>query len=210
MSFPMRPVLSVAAVVIAIAGTAVFLRGPSGIGIPGASASAQPTSPTPSTTLPTSPPPSSSGAAQGSQAPTSWRRYTSDQYGFTVGHPSDWTVRKAFRPWSFEEDATDAQHSGGAEGFLSEDEYLYVNAWMAPLADGQSGPAWLAAFCPTCAAANTLSRPVQVDGQPGTLISGAAESQAFVFVGDRVYVFGVWRSGFAPLLEEFLSTVELP
>ena len=79
---------------------------------------------------------------------------------------------------------------------------------MAPLDAGQSGPEWLAAFCPTCG--DLPTRPVVVDGQPGTLVSGASEALAYVFVDDKVYVFGVWRDGYEPLLEEFLSTVQLP
>jgi len=171
MSFPIRPALGVAAVVIAVAGSAIFLRGPSGVGTPAASTSPQPTSPAPS----------ASTAAHGSQAPASWPRYTSEQYGFTIGHPSDWTVRKAFRPWSFEEDATDVMMSAGAEGLLSNDEYLLVNAWMARLAEDQSAPEWLAALCPACADESAVTRPIEVDGLPGTMYPGENEGDAGSF-----------------------------
>jgi hypothetical protein len=202
MSYPIRPALGVAAVVIAIAGTAIFLRGPSGIAPPAASASPEQTSSTPSY----------SPAANASEAPTTWPRYTSMQYAFSIGHPSDWTVQKALRPWSLDEDAKDVFLTRGADGFLSADEYLYVNAWMAPLdltvEDGSRETRWLAAVCPSCA--DETKRPVEVDGHPGTMYLGETEAQAFVFMDDKVYGFAVWRAGYEGLLAEFLSTVKLP
>ena len=190
---PLRAAVGIGAVVIAIAGTAMFVRGPSGIGGP---------SPTVSPAL------SPTSAAEGSQAPADWPRYTSAQYGFTIGHPSDWTLRKAYRPWSIEEDLNDVMLSAGADGFLSADEYLYVNAWMTPLAAGQSDAEWLAAVCPTCG--DLPARAITVDGHPGSLVTGVSESLAYVFADGKVYVFGVWRPGYEPLLEQFLSTVRLP
>ena len=76
----------------------------------------------------------------GSQQPADWPRYTSAQYGFTVGYPPDWTLRKAYRPWSMAEDLNDGHMSAGADGFLSGDEELYLNAWMVPLDAGHPAP----------------------------------------------------------------------
>ena len=49
---------------------------------------------------------------------------------------------------------------------------------------------------------------ITVDGQPALFNPDAcAASQAFAFVGDRAYVFSVWRDDQVDLLKAFLSTV---
>jgi hypothetical protein len=49
---------------------------------------------------------------------------------------------------------------------------------------------------------------ITVDGQPALFNPDACDaSQAFVFVGDRAYVFSVWREDQQALLKAFLSTV---
>jgi hypothetical protein len=51
--------------------------------------------------------------------------------------------------------------------------------------------------------------PITVDGHPGRL-DPCYDAQAFVFVGNRVYVFLIFRTEEQPLFRAFLSTVKLP
>ena len=50
---------------------------------------------------------------------------------------------------------------------------------------------------------------ITVDGHEALLNPNACDaSQAFVFTGERVHVFSVWRPDKTPLLKTFLSTVK--
>jgi hypothetical protein len=49
-----------------------------------------------------------------------------------------------------------------------------------------------------------------VDGHPGLMGPFCGENEAFVFTKDRAFGFAVWRPELMSLLEEFVSTVDLP
>src|SRR4029077_9201191 len=76
---------------------------------------------------------------------------------------------------------------------------------------GTSEDAWLTSYYAGrnyCATMPTFV-PITVDGHPGRL-DPCYDAQAFVFVGNRVYVFVLYRTEMQPLFRAFLSTVKLP
>jgi hypothetical protein len=83
-----------------------------------------------------------------------------------------------------------------------------VAAFAVDVPAGTSEAEWLTSyyagslFCPT---APTFV-PITVDGHLGRLDT-CYDAQAIVFVGQRVHVFIILRTGDQPLLRAFLSTV---
>ena len=86
-----------------------------------------------------------------------------------------------------------------------------MTGFAADVPAGTTEDAWLtsyyagSSFCPTM----PTFVPITVDGHPGRL-DPCYDAQAFVFVGNRVYVFLIYRTGDQPLFRAFLSTVKLP
>ena len=83
--------------------------------------------------------PPTAGAADVTPSPTTslldpmdWATYTSDQYGYSIGYPPDWTVLPAERDWTFEADAAD-RASPAMERFISPDGTVGVGVWSVSL-----------------------------------------------------------------------------
>ena len=145
-----------------------------------------------------------------------WVAFTSDRYGYDMSHPSGWTATQATttgrsRP-------TGSTQTKAADRFISTDAayQIGVTSFSAPVPAGMSNEDWLAAYtAPDSDGAPTTGctpidqfEAITVDGQPGLLNPDACDaSQAFVFIGDQVYVFSAWRPDQVPLLKGFLSTV---
>ena len=92
---PLKLAVAAAAIVVAVAGGAWLLgQQPGAPGVGG--------QPTPTPTPLASPTVSPTASQPESEA---WKTYTSSQYGFTIGHPTDWTVDPAERAWDLETDA---------------------------------------------------------------------------------------------------------
>ena len=73
-----------------------------------------------------------------------------------------------------------------------------MSAWSVTLDQGETPDAWIRRYCGlveqgACADVGPLTTPVTVDGHPGSLLRFAADTQAFVPVGDEMYVVAVWR-----------------
>jgi hypothetical protein len=194
-----------------------------------------------------SPPPSSAprtvDAASVTPAPTSpsldpsaWVTYTSEQYGYGVGYPPDWTVRSAERDWTFEADAAD-RASPAMERFIAPDGSVGVSAWSVPLAPGTAVgdrpglEAWVETYCAEtgnapCSGIHERAVPLCLerrDCHPGVMVPFDDDVQAFFTAGiydaDKMNVVAVWsgesQPGVAPyggaqrLLEAFLSTMSV-
>lgn len=173
--------------------------------------------------LPPSPSPSAP-APSSALAPidtADWTTYESDLYGFIIGHPPGWTERPADHAWSL---AADADFLNSAtEGFRAPGSTILVTAWSVRV-DPAAAQDWIAStYCPAttspCDRLGVLSVPVALDGHPGTLVHFLEDTQAFVPVGDRMYIVAVWEpetdirtapyGGATRLLEGFLSTMHL-
>jgi hypothetical protein len=214
---PLRAAAGIAIVaVVGIAIISVVGRG-STIGAP----------PTPIPTATAAP----SSAALGTVSPTvsglidtaTWATYTSTRYGFTIGHPADWLELPSNHDWAFPADATDFPPAGG-ETFRTPTDDVGVSAWSVAVASGTTMTTWLQMYCPVaehnpCTALEGLTSTVGMDGHPGTLVAFTEDTQAFILIGDRMYIVGCWRpesdstvapyGGATRLLKGFLATMHL-
>ena len=210
---PFFRIAAAAVVIVAVLGGAVYLLAPGGgIGggppvsaAPSTAPSAVPSSSPSAAPTPTATPPSTVG----------WLPFTSTHYGYTIAYPPTWTATQATRVWAV---ATDPLASPGPGGEL--DVFLGnppngpetgVFGFAADVPAGTSEDAWLTSYyagrtyCPTM----PTFVPITVDGHPGRL-DPCYDAQAFVFVGNRVYVFVIYQTEMQPLFRAFLSTVKLP
>ena len=107
---------------------------------------------TPSPTLPAAQAPSPAATPHGSPVDTSgWTTFQSARYGFSIGHPSDWTEVPADHDWAL---ATDAANwlSTGQEVFKAPGDAIRVSAWSEPIdgsvmTDASDIEAWVQTYC---------------------------------------------------------------
>jgi hypothetical protein len=214
---PINRLAAAAVIVLAVGGLSIFVlanRGGDSGGVPSPSVSAAPsaaTSPSPSSSpspaaTPTATPPSTAG----------WLPFSSSHYGYTIAYPPTWAATQATRDWAFAKDrlSLPASAPGGVWDVLLGSPNGVETAVLGFASDvpaGTSEDAWLASyyagsgFCPTM----PTFEPITVDGHPGRL-DPCYDAQAFVFVGNRVYVFVIFQTEMQPLFRAFLSTVTFP
>jgi hypothetical protein len=166
---------------------------------------------------------------------STWTAYQSDRYGFTIGHPSDWTEDPADHDWTLAGDADDFL-STGHEVFRPPDGHVRVSAWLVPLDPGATMQttadvaAWVEQFCPQtdqfsgCTQIQDRAVPLCKEGRdchPGLLVPFANDVQAFFFDADLdgMVVVAIWvpesaetvapYGGAQALLKAFLATMEV-
>ena len=229
MPLPHKFLGAAAALAVVLVGGALLLGPGSDQGTIGGSSP----SPTPSTT----PAPSASpSAAVGRPIDTStWTTYTSGQYGFSIGHPADWTVIPATRAWTFEADADDWLSPGMDAFFIEAGGGVRVSAWSVatnlgtPDADRTEVEAWVEQYCrdtknTPCTGIHDRGVPLCLerrDCHPGLLVPFRDDVQAFFTngnFGEDMVVVAVWRpqddssvatyGGSRRLLEAYLSTLD--
>jgi hypothetical protein len=162
-----------------------------------------------------------------------WTTYPSEQYGFEVGHPPNWTVIPASRSWR----AADAGNplSPAHDTFRSPSDDVRVSVWQVPLDRGtgidsiDDVAAWVEEDCEVSGntpCTGVEDRAVELclekwDCHPGLLVPFRNDVQAFFSAGiydaGAMTVVAVWRSESAPavapyggsrrLLEAVLSTM---
>jgi hypothetical protein len=195
-------------------------------------------SPSPSPTA--SPSPAPSATAGPSSAPSAsatidtaaWTTYVSKQYGFTIGHPADWSVDPASRAWTWK-DASKLLNNG-QDSFDSADGHVRVSAWSVPIKTSTgTAPlpdveAWVSDWCKKagdvpCAGIHERAVPLcneRRDCHPGLLVPFDEDVLAFFTggtSGDNMLIVAVWWGDSAPavasyggsrrLLEGFISTM---
>ncbi len=190
--------------IVAVVGAGAFAytnRDPGAGGFVTASPSPVPTA---SSTIPAPTP--------GPSDVVAWTTFTSNQYGFTIGHPDDWTVNPADRAWELETDAADWL-SPAMDDFLAPTRDVRVSAWSVPLDPGTivdetwaEVEAWVehqycesagGTYCPELLD-DAVRLCVEVrDCHPGLLVAKSGrEVQAFftggIYPGQMVVVT-VWR-----------------
>jgi hypothetical protein len=218
---PINRFAAAAAILVAVGAFSVFLlanRSGQGVGA----------APTPSVAAPTSSPSSglspSQPAASGSIALFSDGSLTTDsstRYGFSIAHPADWTETHSDHVWTLPADVD--WKSTAPELFMAPGDAVRVTAWSVPVSPGTTADSWLQSYCPLnttpCSGLGPLTVPVTMDGHPGSLVRFKDDTQAFVVVGNRLYVVAVWEpdtdprtapyGGAVQLLKDYLSTVRL-
>jgi hypothetical protein len=163
--------------------------------------------------------------------PSGWTAYTSAQYGFTIGHPADWSVQPAERAWSFAADADDVL-SMGQEMFISPDGHVRVSAWPAPVDPGRSFwvesqtqswanvAEWIEEYCEAsgnapCGGISDRAVPLCLerrDCHPGLLVHFQEDVQAFFTQGGEgaeMMVVAVWWAESAPAVEPYGGSQQL-
>jgi hypothetical protein len=212
---PINRVAAAAAIVLALGGLSVFVlanRGGGPGGVPSPSVSAAPSAATSPSLSPSRSPAATPTATPPSTA--GWRPFTSSHYGYTIAYPPTWVATQAKRDWVFATDRLASPAPGGASDVFegtADGLDTAVTGFATDVPAGTSEDAWLASyyaggsFCPTM----PTFVPITVDGHPGRL-DPCYDAQAFVFVGNRVYVFLIYRTEMQPLFRAFLSTVRFP
>ena len=228
--FMKRALYAAAIVVVAIAGVAAALyafgRGPN-VG----------SGPTPSPSTQESQAPSAPASPNSSPIDiTSWTTYQSDRYGFSIGHPSDWTEIPADHDWTMEADATNWLSTGQEVFVTHAGAGIRVGAWSVPVdrsataESPEAVEAWIVTYCNAsinapCDQIHARAVPLCVerrDCHPGLLVPFTDDVQAFFtggIYGDTMVVVAVWWGESQPavaryggaqrLLEAFLSTMHV-
>ncbi len=213
MSTPMRLVAAIA--VVLLAGVAAFNLLGSSPGVGGAaspSPTVAPSTPAPTPTPALEPTPYAIDTA-------TWTAYPSSRYGFSIGHPADWVVHTtASRDWKFPADANADPYSPAVETFLAANGDVAASAWSVAVKPGTTAGAWVQAYCAVAESNSPCTArqvPVSMDGHAGSLVRFTEDTQAFILVGDRMYVVAIWQpedfipGGVSRLLEAYLSTMHL-
>ncbi len=215
----LKPAIAGAAVVAVLVVGGTYLTGGEAPGL-GAGGTT-----TPSPTATASPSPSAPPSPSPTQALTdtsNWETFTSERYGYEIGHPPSWVVEPATRDWVLERDRDDFRGFGVVDRFHDESANfsVLVSAFAADLPSGTTEDEWIAAYyegtmvdghaCDELI--DGLMESISVDGRPGRIAvnDACSDAQAFVVIDDRMHVFAVWRPRHAALLEAFLSTVDFP
>ncbi|HEY4188879.1 MAG TPA: hypothetical protein VGM28_00530, partial [Candidatus Limnocylindrales bacterium] len=122
-----------AAVALAVGAFAIVIPKPSGVIVgPGAAVSSPSPIPTEAPTATPTPIPSPSIDPLNTSL---WSTYQSDQYGFSVGYPADWTVTPASRAWKLDADGPilDPLSKGMDHFLMPRGQGIGVSLWSVPL-----------------------------------------------------------------------------
>jgi hypothetical protein len=201
---------------LVIAGGLAFLgRSNQGIGGQPPLATPTPTPTAPASPAVITPPPVRVNSAD----TTGWVPFVSDRYGYEISHPPTAVLYPASTDWSLD--------LGGDDRWMASDTFVMgpdgsqvaATGFAADVPAGMTQDEWIAAADwgdsdDPCRASETWET-VMVDGhearfnqQPGAAEGNGCEATiAYVFIGDRVYVFAEWLGEFPELLRGFLSTV---
>jgi hypothetical protein len=198
-------------VIVAIGGAAWMLGRDSGSGVGGQPSASAPPSASPTPSPAPSPVPSPTPVPT-FQTTDGWLPFTSSRYGFEIAYPPTWKAEAATRDWVFATDHASNLLEGQADGFIGGPggNQVRVSGFSADVPAGTSEDEWLTSYYVgiDCYLAAPDFLPITVDGHPGRLDSTCFAAQAFVFIGERVYVISIWRTEYEPLLRTFLSTIK--
>jgi hypothetical protein len=208
------------AAVLAVAVGGVYLLNPRPNGTTNVGAAA---SPSPSLSTPASPSasPTSSPAAEAPIDTRDWATFSSGRYRFDIEHPADWEALPSSKDWTMEADASNWLTSA-SDHFLGSyaGQTVLVTAFAANVPSGVSSDEWIADYRShgypyeghteaVCVPPLDEWEPVIVNGQAARISDNCGDSDAFLFVGSRAYVFTIWRPDMGSLLKAFLSTVDV-
>lgn len=210
--------LAAAAVVAAVAiGGALYVLGPR-IGVGPALPTATPApvvsaSPSTGPTTPTNP-----------LDTTFWLPFTESAYGYVVAYPSAWQRNSATELWAGQ--TSDEMWVSRANAPWADKAYhavtgITVTGLATIVPPGASEEAWIDAYMappagttPNCTVLAKDTTPIVIDAHPARLAPSCGDLTdalaAFVFVGNRMFVFAISDGRETALFDAYLSTVRLP
>jgi len=155
---------------------------------------------------------------------TAWTTFRSDRYGFSIGHPPDWTVLPADHDWTLAADA-DPWQTTGMETFLSPAGDVAASAWSVAADPGTTIEetsaavvAWVEQYCEQtgteadinpCTGIEDRAVPLcneRRDCHPGLLVPFHSDVQAFFTGGNyqaEMVVVAVWRPETDPSVAQY-------
>lgn len=161
------------------------------------------------TTVPTVAPAATAAAVD----TTNWTKYTSANYGFSVGLPPTWFPQPAVGHWAFAK-----QDDAAIETLWSQSGWPEFQGFETKIPAGMTADTLITALTADGVSTACLPAPSQwdkitIDGHPATMANGGCNqhfyfADAFAVIGDRVWMFiltGPDRS----LIVPFLSTVKI-
>lgn len=171
------------------------------------------------TTVPAALTPTPSLAAAASAAPSQgvntlgWVPFTSSFYGFTVSHPSGWTIRPGSGHWSL-----DNQDDGAVDFLWSPSGWPDFQGYEARIPKGMTADAFIESYTADVVATACYPLPsgflrTTVDGHAANIAyAGCNEhfyfAEATVVIGDRIWFFDLHGPD-RQLIVPFLSTVKI-
>lgn len=194
-------------VAIAIGGGAYFLGQHASVGT-------SPAAPTASPAVPNPTPTQAAAATPKQSLDTSlWMPFTSDFYGFTVSHPTDWSEQRGSGHWSFAK-----QDDAAVDVLWSPSGWPAFNGFESTIPAGMTADEFIQAYTTdavqtACYPPKNLWTQTTIDGHPASIAyAGCNEhfyfAQAYTVIGNRIWLFdldGPDRS----LIVPFLSTVKI-
>jgi hypothetical protein len=216
--------LATAAVVAVVAlGGALYLIGPrDGTGGPTALPTATP--PALTQALATVAPPRTTVEPTIPLDPTAWQPFTTSRYGYTAAYPTGWATAPAVEDWAGQT-SSEMWTSTEVAPWADKTYGGALNTTMTGLATtvpaGVTELAWIdtylappAGTTPACTVLAKDATPIVIDGHPARLAPSCGDQTdalaAFVFVGNRMFVFAVSDATHVALFNVYLSTIKLP
>jgi hypothetical protein len=179
---------AVAVVAVGLGGLLLFNRSPQG-GVGGA--------PSPSPSIAPTPAPSVAPSPSSAAVPAMVTTFTSPKYGYSLRHPIDWTGHPATTFFDPVAPGTDNTAGVFFDAVVPPTELGLLRAGSARIPAGSNAQDWAAVFVTGCdLSCRAGSEAIVIDGQPAMVTnSSEAEAEAQVIVGDRVYLFTLFRGG---------------
>jgi hypothetical protein len=123
--------------------------------------------------------------------------FSSPKYGYSLRHPVDWTSHPATT--FFDPGAPGADNTAGVffDAVAPPTDLGLLRAGSARIPVGVNAEDWAALFVTGCdLSCRQGSEPIVIDGQAARVTnSSESEAEAQVIVGDRVYLFTLFRGG---------------
>ncbi len=221
--FPMNSYSRLAAAVfvavIAVGGALYILGRQPGVG-------GQTSTPTVSPAPPSGSPPVTAQPSMPLDT-TRWIPFAGSLYGYSVAYPLGWQTSAATEVWAGQT-SYDMWVSSSNAPWADKTYDFVTGITMTGLATtvpaGTTEEAWIDAYlvwppgvaptgataAPPCIELAKDMMPIVIDGHPARRTTKCGGEAAFVFVGNRMFVFEVSSHDELPLLNAYLSTITLP
>lgn len=156
-----------------------------------------------------------------------WTKYPASRYGYSMAYPDLWMHAPATEDWAGQTSNdmwSSPTNAPWADKIYDSVRGITMTALAATVPAGTSEEAFIDAYLalpsglpsagpsssPTCVALAKDMTSIVIDGHPARLTTSCGNQAAFVFVGNRMFVFAESDPNQLALLNAFLSTIKLP